>query len=167
MKAILETPRLLLRELKVADAPYVFALNSDPEVMKYTGSYPMASIDEAIAFLSNYEDYKNFGYGRWACILKETGDFIGVFGLRYFKEDDLVDIGGLFLPAYWNKGYAKEATKACLDYGFSVLKVIGISGKCSAENIASKKTMESLGMSLTKEYFSGTVKVLYYTIKRS
>lgn len=167
MKAILETERLLFRELEVADASYVFALNSDPLVMRYTGSYPMASIDEAVAFLSTYEDYKNFGYGCWACILKETGAFMGVFGLRYFKEDDVVNIGGLFLPAYWNQGYAKEATKACIDYGFTVLKVDEISGKCSAENIASKKIMESLAMALTKEYFSGTVKVLCYTIKRS
>ncbi|UPT65552.1 MAG: GNAT family N-acetyltransferase [Sphingobacteriales bacterium JAD_PAG50586_3] len=167
MPVVFETERLLFRELVVDDAANVFALNSNPLVMRYTGSYPMGSIDEAIGFITNYTDYQNFGYGRWACVLKGTNTFIGVFGLRYFKEDNEVDIGGLFLPEYWNKGYAKEAAAACINFGFNLIKVDEISAKCSAENIASQKIMESLGMVLTKEYFSGTTKVLYYTIRRN
>jgi len=164
MDAIVSTPRLLLRPLTVADAPDVFELNSNEEVMKYTGQPLMQSIDEAVNFLTYYSDYETYGYGRWACVLKDTGEFIGVFGLRYFDFANEVDIGGLFKPAFWNKGYAKEAAKGCINYGFEVLKLKVISGKCSAQNIASIKIMESLGMVCQKQYYSGDVKVLYYSI---
>ena len=59
------TERLTFFELTPEDAAHVFALNSDPEVIKYTGDPPFASVSEAQSFLENYTDYRDNGYGRW------------------------------------------------------------------------------------------------------
>ncbi len=124
----------------------------------------MQSIDEAVNFLTHYSDYKAYGYGRWACILKDTNEFIGVFGLRFLPNENHVDIGGLFKPAYWNKGYAKEAAEACISYGFDILQINKIHGKCAEANTPSIKIMESVGMVYQNDYVKNGTRVLCYTI---
>ena len=71
MRKILETERLLFREFNQSDAPKLFELNADPDVIKYTGDSPFVSVSEAEDFLINYSDYKQNGFGRWAVVLKE------------------------------------------------------------------------------------------------
>lgn len=68
MEIILETGRLILRELNTADAENLYRLNQNPEVIKYTGNAAFHSINEAKSFLENYSDYQKHGYGRWAVI---------------------------------------------------------------------------------------------------
>tara|TARA_B100000795_G_scaffold268199_1_gene254696 strand:+ start:1107 stop:1397 length:291 start_codon:yes stop_codon:yes gene_type:complete len=86
MKKIIETNRLILRELDINDSENFFNLNLDPEVLKYTGDLPFSSIVDAEKFLINYSDYKKNGFGRWAVILKETESFIGWSGLKLNEE---------------------------------------------------------------------------------
>jgi RimJ/RimL family protein N-acetyltransferase len=74
MKPAISTPRLLLREFALKDAPALFELNSDPEVMKYTGDLPFATVNEAEDFIRAYHHYRDHGYGRWSVVLRETGD---------------------------------------------------------------------------------------------
>ena len=64
MKVIIETPRLLLREFHLSDAEKMYELNSDPEVIKYTGDPPFKSVVETKEFLNQYKDYERNGYGR-------------------------------------------------------------------------------------------------------
>lgn len=82
MKPILETPRLLLRELHPADAESFYRLNLNPNVMRYTGDTPFKDVSGAKAFLERYPDYKLNCYGRWAVITKDTNEFIGGCGLK-------------------------------------------------------------------------------------
>ena len=77
MKTILETPCLLLIEIVISDTEAMFELNSDPEVMKYTGDVSFESLEQTKGFIVNYPDYKKNGFGRNAVILKETGEFLG------------------------------------------------------------------------------------------
>lgn len=76
MTKILETPRLYLREMTPEDAESAYLLNLDPEVICYTGDDPFESIEEAREFLGKYESYKNYGFGRWGVILKETDEYL-------------------------------------------------------------------------------------------
>ncbi len=166
MKTLFETPRLLLREFDVSDARALYELNSDPEVMRYTGDKPFSSIAEAETFVQDYDAYKKQGFGRWAVISKASGQLIGWCGLKR-NEKDLVDIGFRFFRDQWGKGYATEAAKATLDYGFEVLGLEQIIGRAARENAASLRVLEKLGMVYWKEdTCMGIDNSLYYKIDR-
>ena len=151
MKIVLETPRLILREYTEDDAADFFRLNSDPEVMRYVPDEPVQTVEDARAILVSHPivDYRERGFGRCACILKETGENIGFCGLKYLKEIDVIDLGFRFLPAHWGKGLATEAAKACADYGFRELNLEEIVGFSEPENHASIRVLEKVGMQFT------------------
>lgn len=165
MKQILETERLILRELNIEDAKSFYELNLNPNVVKYTGDKAFANITEAENFLKNYNDYETNGFGRWAVIEKSSGEFLGWCGLKYVKEIDETDIGFRFFEKYWNKGYATESAKACLKFGFEKLKLKSIVGRAMAENIASIKVLEKLGLKYEKEFNFDEHKGLIYSVK--
>ena len=109
MNFILETPRLILREFDISDAENLFLLNSDPDVIRYTGDVAFKNIDEAKALIENYVPYKRDGYGRWTVLLKDTNEFIGWGGLRFIEDTKNIDLGYRYMKKYWNKGYGTEA----------------------------------------------------------
>ncbi|WP_367182282.1 GNAT family N-acetyltransferase [uncultured Aquimarina sp.] len=164
---ITETNRLILRKLQVSDAEKFFSLNSDPEVLKYTGDYPFLSIEDAKSFLKNYQEYNMNGYGRWAVLLKDTNDFIGWCGLKR-NEDGDIDIGFRFFRNKWNKGYATESSIAALAYGFTQLGIKEIIARVASENKASIKVLEKIGMIFWKKSdCKGIPNALFYKIDKS
>ncbi len=165
-KSIIETPRLILREFTLDDAYKIWELNSDQEVIKYTGDPPFESVEKAREFLLNYKDYKKNGCGRWAVITKSSDSFIGWCGLK-LNEQNLIDIGFRFFRREWNKGYATEAAYACLEYGFMDLNLKEIIGRVATENISSIKVLEKLSMVFWKrDSCKGIDNSLYYRITK-
>lgn len=162
MKHILETGRLLLRELNIADAQNFYHLNDNPNVLKYTGDQPFENTTAAEKFLKNYNDYEKNGYGRWAVIDKSNGIFVGWCGLKYAKESDETDIGFRFFEEHWNKGYATESAAACLQYGFEKCHLKTITGRAMKENVASIKVLQKIGLKYEKDFdFDGHNGVVY------
>lgn len=167
MKTILETPRLFLRELGPDDAEQFYQLNLNPNVIKYTGNAAFKDVEEALHFLENYQDYKQNGYGRWAVIDKSSNDFLGWCGLKYDKDLDETDIGFRFFEQHWNKGYATESAKACLEYGFEKLNLKTIIGRAMEENIASIKVLEKIGLAFERAFdFDAHNKGVIYKINK-
>ena len=159
---ILETERVYLREFNVEDAKHFYLLNLDEEVIKYTGDEPFKSIDEAKVFLQNYNHYQKYGYGRWAVIRKSDTVFLGWCGLKYTVDKEEIDIGFRFFKKYWNKGYATESSKACIQYGFEKLKINKIVGRAMKNNIASTKVLEKIGLRYSSNFdFDGNKGVIY------
>lgn len=152
MKKIIETNRLYLRELSIADAENFYLLNADKEVIKYTGDKAFDSINEAKSFLVSYNPYQEYGYGRWAVIDKSNEDFLGWCGLKYSSEVDEIDIGFRFFKKHWNKGFATESAKACIDYGFEKLNMQTIVGRAMELNTASIKVLEKIGMTFVGKF---------------
>jgi ribosomal-protein-alanine N-acetyltransferase len=148
MKIILESPRLLFREISVEDAPLIYQLNSDPEVVKYVHEEPVTNIETALANITNriLPQYNQYGYGRWAVITKDTDTFIGWCGLKYRPERDEVDLGYRFIRSHWGKGYATEAAQVTLQYGFTHLQIPVITAMAHIDNTASLKVIEKCGM---------------------
>lgn len=164
MKFIFETERLLLREFDISDAEKMYQLNSDPDVIRYTGDGPFESVEATAEFLKNYSDYKRNGFGRWVCIEKSSNEFIGWCGLKKHKDDE-VDIGYRFLKKDWGKGFATESAKASLAYGFNNLNLPEIIGRSDAANIASIKVLEKLNMQFwKKDTIDGIKDALIYKI---
>jgi RimJ/RimL family protein N-acetyltransferase len=162
MKIIIETPRCFLRELSVTDAEHFYLLNQDLEVIKYTGDSPFESIQAAKEFLQNYNPYVQYGYGRWAVIDKSNSEFLGWCGLKYSPDLDEVDIGFRFFKKYWNQGFATEAAKASIEYGFTTLHLHKIVGRAMEANVASIKVLEKIGLTfINKLEFHLHAGVLY------
>ncbi len=149
MKIILETDRLTLREFMANDGEQLYALNVDPEVIRYTGDRSFSSIAQAEAFIRDYPDYRLNGFGRWAIVLKRTNRFIGWCGLK-LNEESYVDLGFRLFQYEWRKGYGTEAAKATLDYGFNTLLMKEVIGRTSQKNLGSIKILEKLGFSFWK-----------------
>lgn len=162
MKHILETERLILRELNTSDAENFYKLNSNPNVIKYTGDSAFKNVSEAKKFLENYQNYKLNGYGRWSVVNKKTNSFIGWCGLKFGEIEKETDIGFRFFQKEWNKGYATESAKACLKYGFEKLNLKRIVGRAMKENISSIKVLEKIGLEYDSDTnFDGKEAVIY------
>lgn len=142
----IETPRLWLRRFTLEDAPEFFVLNSNPDVVRYVGERPLATVEEAVEVLKRapLHDYSTWGYGRLAVIEKQSQRLIGFCGLKYLSDIDEVDLGYRLLPEFWGKGLASEASKAVLAHGREVLNQRNIIGLVDPENRASAHVLQKL-----------------------
>lgn len=137
---ILETERLYLREMDGADFEALCKILQDGETMAaYEGAF---SDEEVQAWLERQiSRYRQWNFGLWAAVLKETDEMIGQCGLtmQQWKEREVLEIGYLFNRAYWHKGYATEAAMACKQYAFEVLKADEVCSIIRDTNLASQR----------------------------
>jgi ribosomal-protein-alanine N-acetyltransferase len=144
------TERLILRELEAPDADGIFALDSDPEVLRYIGTPVMTDRSEAdhvIAIIRR--QYQENGIGRWAMELRTTGEFVGWCGLKlekHVRPFAYYDIGYRLVRKHWGLGYATEAASACLRHGFEVLGYPEICAAVEVEHQASNHVLRKIGM---------------------
>lgn len=164
---ILETERLIIREHVLSDAPFFFTLNSNYNVVKYTGDSSFKTIEEAekiVQYVMN--QYKENGYGRWLVVEKETGNPIGWCGLKFHTDTKETDIGYRLLESAWGKGYATESAKACIDYGFKHFNLNRIIGDAMKENTASINIFKKLGMTYFKDSLLDNIESVVYELKK-
>lgn len=160
--AMIETERLVLRRFALQDSQNMYLLNQDSEVLKYTGDVPFPNISAAHSFIENYDQYEKYGIGRYAVILKSDNSFLGWCGLKYSPDKDEYDIGFRFLRKYWNNGYATEASKACIKYGFENLGLTTIVGRAVRQNFASIAVLKKVGLQYYTDFdFEGNDGVIY------
>lgn len=164
---ILETPRLLLREMTTRDAEQAYLLNLDPEVIRYTGDKPFDSIETARRFLEQYDHYKRYGFGRWAVIRKDDGMFLGWCGLKYSPDPGEYDIGFRLFRDYWNRGYATEAATACLRLGFEKFDMPVITGHVMPANTASSRVLVKCGLTYREKRMEHDAEVDIYEIRHA
>lgn len=154
---ILETERLYLRKLKQSDFEALCRTLQDDEAMyAYEGAFSDAQVHEWLdRQLSRYEKW---GFGLWAVILKEDGQFIGQCGLTMqpWKDREVLEIGYLFQRSHWHRGFAIEAASACKRYAFQTLGAKEVCSVIRDSNIPSQKVALRNGMtredSWTKHY---------------
>lgn len=151
-----ETERLLIRKFQIRDAPDLLQLNSDEEVMRYTGDVIFNDLEHALDFVQNYNhesaQYHTFNMGRLAVIRKEDDAFLGWTGLKYHVKGDFVDIGYRFKRKYWGKGYATESSKRIVKHAFEDHKLDHIIAHVHESNIGSQLVASKLGMSLDHRF---------------
>ena len=150
---IIETNRLVLRNLILDDVNGLFEILSDKETMKY---YPRSySKEETKGWITrSLNSYQENGYGLWAVTLKENHQFIGQCGISNQNIDGALvpEIGYQINKDYWNKGYATEAAIACLIYGFEKLNFDEIFIHTYVKNLPSIRVAQKVGMIWRKEY---------------
>lgn len=152
---ILETEQLLLREMTTNDFQAWYQILSDQETMQY---YPKAfDQDQTRSWIQwNLDNYKKYGFGLWAVILKDTNCFIGDCGITmqniHHDGNLFPEIGYHINKKYWRNGYATQAAKACLKYGFENKNFDEIFSYQKWTNVPSRKVAEKMGMTLREEY---------------
>ncbi|MBI4854445.1 MAG: GNAT family N-acetyltransferase [Acidobacteria bacterium] len=165
---ILETNNLLLRSLASEDLESVVKLNSDPEVVKYiTGGEPMPREQTLARFNFYLEHQEKHQFAIWAVINKEDSLFIGLCGLQFLENTENVEVGYRLARAFWGKGLATEAAKACINYGFNKLSLPEIVAVIDPENIASHKVIEKVGLKYEKMAYFYAKDLSYYKITKA
>lgn len=166
-KLITTTNRLILREFDPSDAEVFYALNADPEVMKFTDDLSFESIQATRNFIENYDAYTKTGMGRWTLCIKENKKIIGWCGLKK-HPDGMVDLGYRILQETWGKGYATEAAKASVTYGFDQLGLTEIVGRTARANTRSIRVLEKINMQFWKNApCKGIHDSVYYRIRKT
>ena len=138
---VLETPRLLLREMDVGDLDFIASLLADPEVMRF---FPKTySREEAAAWVRRQQErYARDGYGYWLALEKATGAPVGQAGLIALEVDGAPELGIGYIigGSYWRRGLATEAAAACRDHAFARL------GKARVITLIRPENAPSLGV---------------------
>lgn len=146
---ILETERLLLREMTQDDLPALQGILQDEETMyAYNGAFDEA---ETQAWLDRQlSRYAQFGFGLWAVVLKESGGMIGQCGLTMqpWRGDEVLEVGYLFNRAFWHHGYATEAARGCMEYAFDLLGAREVCSIIRETNLPSRRVAERNGMTV-------------------
>ena len=145
---VLETERLVLRQITLEDAPDIFALRSDPDAMKYIGRprpKVVADVHELIASMNELTVRI-----QWGATLRNESQIIGTIGYHLIeKQHDRAEIGYMLHPNYWNKGLMSEAIIAVVDFGFGKIGLHSIEARIDPENKQSAKILVKNGF--TKE----------------
>lgn len=151
----LNTPRLILRNWRLADLPIWIEMNSDPITLKYfprtfTEAESRASFERIKSFLELHE------FGLWAAEEKESEKFMGFIGLSEQYVEGIsftpcIEIGWRLDKSYWNKGYATEGASAVLKFGSEILKIDKIFSYTTRINTPSLNVMKKIGLTARPE----------------
>ena len=154
---VLETERLLLRQMTKKDVDFLFQLYSSREVLRYFGMSPIASKEAAEGMVENYEkQLESGGPMRWGIVDKETGNLIGTCGFHGIaKSYKRCEIGYDLRPEFWGRGIMAEALRPMLSYLFNERDMNRIGATIVPLNTASTRVVEKLGFiqeGLLREY---------------
>ena len=148
MTAALHTARLLLRQWRDDDFAAFAELSADPAVMEYLVPLPGWVARKRA-------HWEKVGFGQWVVEIPDEASFVGVVGLETVSYEapftPAVEVAWRLARAYWGKGYATEAARAALDYGFDELGLIEIVALTVSANWRSRRVMERLGMTRAPE----------------
>lgn len=147
---VLETNRLVLRELTIADAPFLCALLNEPSYLTNIGDRGVRTVEQAATFIEArfVASYRAHGYGHWL-VESKTGTPMGCCGLINREALGEIDVGYVLRPAFWNQGFAFEAASAVMAWGRArgLGRIVGVISKGNAVSI---HLLEKLGLRFEK-----------------
>jgi len=161
------TERLLLKQFSMEDLDAYARIMGDHEVGKWFPNGEGYARQQAERSLHSILDHwSSQGYGIWAIKTKE-GVLLGRCGLNLITETSEVEVDFVVARSFWGKGFATEAARAVLTYGFEVLKLETIIALTKPENAAARRVMEKNGMRYVKEAEYWGITCAYYEISKT
>jgi RimJ/RimL family protein N-acetyltransferase len=148
----IDTARLRITPLGLADAPFILELVNDPDWLRYIGDRNVRTLADAESYIRNgpLAMYSQHGCGLARVDRRSDGAPVGMCGLIRREGLDDVDIGFAFLPAARGQGYATEAAAAMLDYGFAEMRLPRIVAITTLDNAASGRVLEKIGLRFSR-----------------
>ncbi|MEF2094719.1 GNAT family protein [Bacillus sp. CFBP9009] len=144
---LIETKRLILREVTIEDANDMFKYLSDTDVVKPMGLDPCQTVNDVWDEIKWYESIFEEGSGiRWGITLKNSGKVIGSCGfLNMVSKHHRAEIGYELTKDQWGKGIASEALEAVVMYGYRHFHLERIEALIEPDNLPSQKLVEKQG----------------------
>ncbi len=168
MALILETSRLLLRELEASDLPVVTDLLTDPGVMRY---WPRPyTPEECAAWIERHRArYAADGCGYWLAVERETGEPVGQAGILMTDVEGTCEaaLGYILARRFWGRGYATEASEGCLRFAFERLGSGRVVALVRPENLPSIRVAERLGMIPGRHVIFADLEHVVYGMERT
>lgn len=156
----LETPRLLMRPMEPGDLDDFAALHADPAVTEFVLALDRDAAAERLR--ANEVEWRDRGHGILAVLDRESGAFLGRCGLKFWPEFGETEVGWIFRRDAWGQGYATEAARACIDWGFSAFELQYLTAMIDPRNVPSVRVAERLGMEpLREDELLGVAVVVY------
>lgn len=153
----LDTARLLLRPIEIADAESIFEYAKNPNVSRYTLWEPHKTVDDSLSYIRDYvfEKYKKSVPEPFGIALKESPEkLIGTVGCFWVSRSARsMELAYAIAEEHWGKGLVPEAASAVMDYCFKEYSLKRLQARCKNENKASRRVMEKVGMT-----YEGTLK---------
>jgi RimJ/RimL family protein N-acetyltransferase len=151
---VIETERLLLREMELSDAAFILELLNEDGFRRFIGDKGVRTLGDAMEYIRQgpIDSYARYGFGLYAtCLRTEAwgggyGPTIGMCGLVRRDGLDDADVGFAFLSRHWSKGYAAESAAAVVAYGMQALKLPRILAITAPDNWASIAVVERIGL---------------------
>lgn len=148
---VLETERLVLRQISIADAEDIFLLRTNPEAMKYINRPALQSNDDVIELINKMTNTAE--RINWGITLKNQNKIIGTIGYHKIdKENYRAEIGYMLSPEYWNTGLMSEAITKVIEYGFNAMNLHSIEAVINPENTVSRKILRKFNF-IKEGYF--------------
>jgi ribosomal-protein-alanine N-acetyltransferase len=144
---VLETERLILRQLVAEDVPLMFENYSNPELMRYWGAPPMRVIDEAWRRFNKLNNAYYLHQGiHWVITKKGQAQLIGICNLSPIHvQHSRAELGYDLTPSYWGQGIIPEAAGAVVAVAFEQMALHSLEAQIDPRNIASQRVLEKLG----------------------
>ncbi len=166
---IIQTKRLILRDLQLSDCENMMQLASDPEVVKYMDYIQFKTKEDAEKWIhehivdNNLDPRPSYSF---AIVLPENNEFIGWIGIGEASDTtgDL-DFGYAIAKKHWGKGYTTEVLSEVIKIGFEKLHAKKIFGQCNVENSASIAVMKKVGMTFETQFEEdGNISIRYIIV---
>jgi len=147
---VLETERLSLREVEIADAAFMLDLLNSPGFLENIGDRGVRDEESARTFIEDRlrASYRENGFGMWLAEEKAGGAPVGIAGIVRREGLDLPDVGYAFLPKVWGRGYAQETAAAVVAYARDGLGLQRLAAITTPENFASMAVLRKIGFTL-------------------
>lgn len=161
------TSRLWMRPLQMTDADALHALWTRPEVRLYLWDDVILPPQQTVAILQENERlFTEEALGLWGVFRQDEAHLIGFCGYWYFFEPPELQLLYGLAPEVWGHGFATEAARAMLAYGFDTLDLDAVIGCSDAPHHASQRVMERTGMHIDRRVTRDGLDSVYYRIDR-
>lgn len=161
---LIETERLRLRPMEMSDLDEFVALHADPEVTEFIRPLDRTAAEERLR--RDEVEWRERGHGLFAVLDRESGAFLGRCGLKHWPQFGETELGWALQRVAWGHGYATEAARACLGWGFGDLDVPYLTAMIDPGNIRSVRVAERLNMAPLRDDLLLGDPVVVYSLDR-
>ena len=164
----IRTSRLLLRPWTPDDAEAWFEILQEDGILRYFPNPAPPPRKKADSYIAHHlEHWEKHGYGHWAVVTQDDKRVVGWSGLEYLPELGETEVAYLLSKSVWGRGYASEAARAALGFGFESAGLASIIGLVHQDNVASISVLEKCGLHFADRIRLWGIEMCRYRIQRA